>query len=246
MDQDEYDALPTENEWVGQCVRYWRNHYGLQQADIAELMSDHLGVPWTQSVVANVEAGRRNIGLYELLALCIVFDANLSDFLFPEPADRTQSPTPESIKARDQQRYALTYALGEVLDKGWDYSTAEAWSFDWPRLVRPLDVIEARNDMLRDPEYRALLVRLYDQEKRAEGAEKLWKIVDDTYRHYLGGKRQKPYTATELVLALEAEGREALDVTPDQWESPAVRRSFRQEARRRAADLVARKVMGDL
>ena len=244
MDQDEYDALPTENEWVGQCVRYWRNRYGLQQADIAELLSDHLGVPWTQSVVANVEAGRRNIGLYELLALCIVFAVNLNNFLFPQPADSAESPTPEKVKVPDGQRYALTAALGEALDEGWDAPMPETWSFDWPRLIRPLDVFEARNQMLRDPDYRALLVMLYDKDKRAEAENKLWKIVDHTYRQYFDGDLQEPYYATDLVNAVEAEMRD--EQPQKRYETEHARRTLRHHARRRAADLVARKVMGDL
>lgn len=66
-------AAPTPDELVGKSVRALRLAAGLAQRDIAEGMR-YVGFAWERDTVAQLEAGRRRLGLDELAALAAYFE----------------------------------------------------------------------------------------------------------------------------------------------------------------------------
>jgi len=237
-------ALPTEKDWVGQCVRYWRVLHKLQQADIAAAMTEHLGVRWSQGVVANIEAGRRAVSLYELLALCLVFDVQLRDLLYPPRPARPGMPDrePGVIQTPDGQRCAYTWHLLEAFGQELSHEglDLEATHSPFaPNVVNPNDVRDARGRYLTDPELQALQTITF-----VADLDQLSNYVDAAYRGTYRGRRHKPYTATDLVDATEKAMR--AEQPTKSYETEHAQRTLRHHARARAKDLVLQEVMRQL
>lgn len=81
-------------------VKQLRRARGWTGAELGKRMSD-LGVSWDRSIVANVEAGRRqSFSVTELLALAHVFDVAPVHFLVPPDAEDF-AVTPERSYSAD-------------------------------------------------------------------------------------------------------------------------------------------------
>ena len=64
---------------IGQNIQYQRKKSGLtQDQTIAQLQL--LGIEIAKSTYAKIETNRMNIKISELVALCKIFHANISDF----------------------------------------------------------------------------------------------------------------------------------------------------------------------
>ncbi|WP_270195999.1 helix-turn-helix domain-containing protein [Faecalimonas umbilicata] len=64
---------------IGQNIQYQRKKSGLtQDQTIAQLQL--LGIEISKSTYAKIETNRMNIKISELVALCKIFHANISDF----------------------------------------------------------------------------------------------------------------------------------------------------------------------
>ena len=64
---------------IGQIIQYLRKKSGLtQDQTIAQLQI--LGIEISKSTYAKIETNRMNIKISELVALCKIFHANISDF----------------------------------------------------------------------------------------------------------------------------------------------------------------------
>lgn len=64
---------------IGQNIQYQRKKSGLtQDQTIAQLQL--LGIEISKSTYAKIETNRMNIKVSELIALCKIFHANISDF----------------------------------------------------------------------------------------------------------------------------------------------------------------------
>ena len=64
---------------IGQNIQYQRKKSGLtQDKTIAQLQL--LGIEISKSTYAKIETNRMNIKISELVALCKIFHANISDF----------------------------------------------------------------------------------------------------------------------------------------------------------------------
>ena len=68
-------------------IRAYRDLNRLEQADVAERMQ-RLGHPWRRVTVSEVERGRRNVTVPELLALVLVLGTTAGELLDPRPDQR--------------------------------------------------------------------------------------------------------------------------------------------------------------
>ena len=167
----------TEQEWVGQCLRYWRTKVGFRQADLADLMREELGTPWKQGVVANIEAGSRAVSLVELMALCVALGVSLNEFLYPRGEDDT-APDVEYVEMPDQVAVMNMHALGRTLLASLDVDTADAWSdADMHRAVVDLAEVVAHTYELRGDPDLALL-----RDEVPVDDDRLRELIDAVYR----------------------------------------------------------------
>lgn len=93
MTQDEREASAAPTRVVAERVKWLRTRRGWSGADLATEMQD-LGVKWSQSIVANLESGRRpDVTVVELFALAYAFSVSPLALLFPsEPAIYAVTP----------------------------------------------------------------------------------------------------------------------------------------------------------
>ena len=223
----------TEGEWIGNQVRHWRELLGLRQADVAAVLTEELGVPWTQSAIANIEKGKRVPSLVEVLALCIVFGVTLNDFLYN--ADGLDDA--HELLMPDGSTTIVLYALGEVLDDGLTGSTADSWS----GVSGSLDVskaLEAVEALRGDPEFRAL-----KETVGMNNDERLRELIDQVYREEFADRGKGRRSARDLVDAWQ-EYLAGLDPSK-KYDTPHAKRALRAHARANAADDIIRKVMGE-
>jgi len=258
----------TEQEWVGQCLRYWRTNVGFRQADLADLMREELGTPWKQGVVANVEAGSRAVSLVELMGLCVALGVSLNEFLFPDSEDDA-APFIEYVEMPDQVAFMRTHALGETLDAGLDADTADAWSLSNMHRdeIDPAAVTAHTYELRGDPD----LALLRDEVPVDD--DRLRELIDAVYREqfpqgrYVSPfegewkwkqppatktrKQRTKYTATQLVDALteqfiDEQVKKLMDagerMTGDST-SERARNATRAHARNKAATLIMRKAL---
>jgi transcriptional regulator with XRE-family HTH domain len=76
---------------VADNIRAYRGLSRLEQADVAERMQ-RLGQPWKRVTVSEVERGRRNLTVVELLALALVFGVTVGELLDPRRPDQRTGP----------------------------------------------------------------------------------------------------------------------------------------------------------
>lgn len=63
-------------------VRAWRQLRGFEQEQVAQRMA-FLGEPWRRATVSEVERGRRNVTVPELVALTVVLGVNIEQLIDP-------------------------------------------------------------------------------------------------------------------------------------------------------------------
>jgi transcriptional regulator with XRE-family HTH domain len=76
---------------VADNVRALRLRRELEQSQLAEWMGDY-GHPWVQQTVSEVERGRRNLTVDELLSLSIILEEPMQKLLSPMPIDGSDPP----------------------------------------------------------------------------------------------------------------------------------------------------------
>jgi transcriptional regulator with XRE-family HTH domain len=88
-------TAPTGTKFVADAladnIRHYRVLNQLEQADVAERMQN-LGQPWRRVTVSEVERGRRNVTVVELLALSLLFGATVGELLDPRRPDQRTGP----------------------------------------------------------------------------------------------------------------------------------------------------------
>jgi transcriptional regulator with XRE-family HTH domain len=72
-------------------LRAYRVLAQLEQAEVAERMQ-RLGHPWRRVTVSEVERGRRNVTVPELLALSLVFGMTVGELIDPRRPDQRGGP----------------------------------------------------------------------------------------------------------------------------------------------------------
>jgi transcriptional regulator with XRE-family HTH domain len=83
-------ARPGSRFWsdvLAANIRVLRLSCGLEQSDVAERMT-FLGHRWTQQTISEVERGRRNVTVDELLGLALILDATTDELLDPTSRGR--------------------------------------------------------------------------------------------------------------------------------------------------------------
>ena len=260
----------TEQEWVGQCLRYWRTKVGFRQADLADLMRDELGTPWKQGVVANIEAGSRAVSLVEIMGLCVALGITLNEFLYPTDLFES-APEIDYVQMPDGVAFINRYALAETLTQGLDADTAEAWSLTEIHRdeIDPAAVVAHTYELRGDPD----LALLRGEMPRGVDDDRLRELIDAVYREqfpkgrYVSPfegewawkklpstkprKQRTKYTATQLVDALteqfiDEQVKKLIDagerMTGDST-SERARNATRAHARNKAAKLIMRKAL---
>ncbi len=105
-------------------IRAVRAQRRLKQEDVAEGMRK-LGHPWTRQTVGEVEQGRRNVTVDELLALGLVLEAAPFDLLNPIPIGggppQDAPPIDVGTKVPLPARWAREWLYGRVHAKVSDY-----------------------------------------------------------------------------------------------------------------------------
>jgi transcriptional regulator with XRE-family HTH domain len=88
---------------VGERLAAFRRASGDRQDDIVEAARWN-GIPWTKSVLTNIEAGRREVSLGECLVLPLIYGRSLADLLCPDdtptqliPGVAVRRPTLEKL-----------------------------------------------------------------------------------------------------------------------------------------------------
>ncbi|MCQ4043840.1 helix-turn-helix transcriptional regulator [Streptantibioticus rubrisoli] len=74
-------------EIVGANVAEARERRKLSQAELGELLGQHLDKPWARQAVSAAEKGRRAFAVSELVALALALDVTLFDLLAPSYAE---------------------------------------------------------------------------------------------------------------------------------------------------------------
>jgi len=72
-------------------IRAYRDLSRLEQADVAERMQK-LGQSWRRVTVSEVERGRRNVTVVELLSLALLFGVTIGELLDPRRPDQRSVP----------------------------------------------------------------------------------------------------------------------------------------------------------
>lgn len=85
-------------------VRGFRLLRDLEQADVAERMNN-LGHRWTPATVSEVERGRRNVTVPELLALVLALQASVDQLLDPRGPERRSGPDLILAATSDDESY---------------------------------------------------------------------------------------------------------------------------------------------
>lgn len=189
--------------WVGRALRFHRLEAALEQADVAQLMSEHFGIEWTQGIVANIERGARVVTLLEAMCLCVVLGVSLNDFLYCseyhgeitlENPKGEPLPVVPTYVTTGGDRYMLAYALGEVLADGLIGSTAHSWGAIHKSSgdeVDPSKVLHAAEELRGDPDFEKVMAACDLSEKEVKRRLQL------VGKQMLGQKG--PFTAMELV-----------------------------------------------
>ncbi len=193
---------PTADQHIGQLIKQLRRSYRLRQSDIAE-MANHGGLDWTQSTVAILEAGKRQITFMEAIVIAAVITAttdrhhSVIDLL---PADGWLDMPADG--AHGNVKHLRQAALGEAIDgpltdARYGFQVAVRFGrkrFDakWPELTN--DEFEtAEQDAAEEAEQKAarkLDVHAYDI---AIGARRLWgKSLTEERESVLATRESRP------------------------------------------------------
>lgn len=116
---------------IAAAIRHHRDRLDLTQSALAQLMSEVLGIKWTDTTVAKIEkGGTRNVTVEELVGLSIVLRTSIPDLLWSsEPG-----ADPDTDRDMDRQVLVGTYAVsnGDLRDL--------VNSFGWPKAPVPDDL----------------------------------------------------------------------------------------------------------
>lgn len=155
---------PEALAWIGSAVRKRRVDLGLSQAQLANVLTTAMGMPMDQPAIAALEAGKRQVGVVELMVFAAALRCTLNGLLYGPVAEgewiTVGTPPIHPTYVSLGNLKINTYALGEVLEGGWTEDTAHAWSLSSEAgqgIVDPVAVWEAIELLTLDPEAEMLI-----------------------------------------------------------------------------------------
>jgi len=200
----EDDTWPTLDEFVGLCIRRYREESGTRAEDFARMMQQR-GLHWNRGTVTAIERGKRKVSAGELIALVAALPDE-AQYFFNDPRITLMNLADDLHISTHQLEAGLHEFRSEHVKADLDFMTANALANDPDRRIDAHDLISSINGSggrleaavadLSDAERFVLRTMVSEADRRAAqrfsvSAEIVTLVSHDLWGHGLEAERDR-------------------------------------------------------
>lgn len=218
----EDDRWPTLDEYMGICIRRYRDEHDMRAEDFARMMWQR-GVNWNRSTVTAIERGKRKVSAGELIALVNAVPVDDDYFFFHHPQISLVNLAGDLHISANVLDGGLDGFRGDAVKQDMDFMTANAMSgdqwIDGDELIRQIsesgESFDEALDALPDAQRFVLRTNVSEADRRAAqrfgiraeivtlASHALWGHGLETERDSQAEQGSKGHTTRELYKLLE-------------------------------------------
>jgi len=156
------EPWPTLDEYIGICIRRYRDEMDMRAEDFARIMQQR-GLHWNRGTVTAIERGKRKVSAGELIALVNVVPVDDYYLFFHHPRISLVNLADDLHISTNQLEHGLDGFRGEGVKQDLDFMTANVLAGDPDRRIDGQDLI--RTIVASGGSFTEALAKLSDAER---------------------------------------------------------------------------------